>query len=74
MGVPVALSDEDLLAALDATFEQVHDARELVGNAIPVAARHWANRRGLGWRETSFAPSGRLFITGALPVPGVLVP
>lgn len=75
MSVPVALPEEDLLAALDSTLSQVEDARELVGLAIPVVARHWANRHGLPWRETSFCPPGRLFIVGAVAVPpGVLIP
>ena len=56
-------------ATLEAAFDGVEDARMIVGQFIPVAVREWAEERGLEARETQFAPPGRIFIVGAVPIP-----
>lgn len=60
----------DLVMRLDG----VEDAQTLCGQQVPAEARAWAEENGLDVKQTEFAPAGRLFIIGALPVPWELHP
>ncbi len=71
---PVALTPREIRAALDDALALVEDPRELIGRYVPSAARIWAEEKRIAIRETEFAPPNRLYITGAIPVPGVFVP
>lgn len=59
--------------ALDQALAQIEDAREIVGQHVPLWAQEWAEKNGLEVRETSFAPPGKLFLVGAFPVDGANV-
>jgi hypothetical protein len=58
-----------LLQRLDETLDRIEDPQKLVGRAIPIAAIEWAEQHGLEVQRAEFAPPGRLYIIGAVPVP-----
>lgn len=53
---------------LDFTLGRVENATEIVGKEIPGWVEDWAERNGLDVRRSSFAPPGKLYIVGAVPV------
>ena len=59
----------ELRERLNETLARVEAPEKLVGRDIPLAAAEWAERNGLEVVRTEFAPDGRLYIFGAVPVP-----
>lgn len=63
------MAKNDLLRErLNDALVWVEDPRQLVGQDVPPAAAEWAETNGLAVVRTKFAPPGRLYIVGAVPV------
>jgi hypothetical protein len=71
---PIPLTPHEIRQACFEAYSKVEDPRELIGRHVPSPARIWAEEHRLVVRETTFAPPGRLYIVGAVPVEGVLIP